>query len=319
MAIINVDVDPNFYDGEIPKADLLEILRMHQKLHSIELAVHEIYTHRKDEYYRRLILDPRRALGIKLLGTLNGKRVLEYGCQLGTIGFVASKLGAEVTFVDNCCLNLTFTERRCLEGGITNATFIACRDLCSFPELERKFDITIINCSSIVSSQNIDSQEKSRSSKMVQTTDQLKYITRLLNPDGIIYTVLDCRSPARFIGNASSISRRKKQHSPGPKLLSRIEEKFQELGIEIKEKYTVFPGNKFPELIVCLDDIEGVKKEFISQKDPVIHPQEDSVIHRFNQLVNCLIRATKVHLLESSSIKDSTTSYILLSRPSNCQ
>ena len=41
-------------------------------------------------------LNPRRAVGLRLLGDLKGKRILDYGCEWGIMGAAAAKMGAKV-------------------------------------------------------------------------------------------------------------------------------------------------------------------------------------------------------------------------------
>ena len=100
--IVNIDADPSYYYGEIPESDFEAILDEARERDEMDFAIAQYCRRTGNRYFHEYALDSRRALALKLLGPIGGRKILDYGCGLGSLSVPAALQGAQVTLVDSC-------------------------------------------------------------------------------------------------------------------------------------------------------------------------------------------------------------------------
>ncbi|MFA6362429.1 class I SAM-dependent methyltransferase [Methanoregula sp.] len=279
--IQNIDVDPDTYYGEIPKSDMETILKNSQKNGNIEREISRYCDRKKNEYFREYALDPRRALGLTLLGNISGLRILDYGCGIGSLGVVAARHGAHVTFIDNCQIRLEIARERILQSGL-NGEFIACKDYDSLPPDLGSFDFILLN--GVL--EWIPVCRASFDNVLEIQLDFLDHMRQYLSPRGSIYLAIENRFALQyFMGYPED-------HTDIPylSLMDRIEanqchqrlkgrdfltwtwslQEFKKLlpsvNLTLTEGYGIFPDYRFPRLITSLEDKDGLKKGMLMER-----------------------------------------------------
>ena len=280
--IKNIDADPSYYYGEIPKDDFYTILERGKQNGNIEFAIAEYCQQTNNRYFKEYALDPRRALCLKLFGDLKGKRVLDYGCGLGSLGILAAKMGAHVTFVDSCLARLQTAHARAEQHSLGNTAFFACKNWNSLPADFDPFDAILLNgilewvptASGCTFDTVLDTQ-----------LDFLKKMRQLLRPGGRVLLAIENRFALQYfmgypedhtdIQYLSLMNREKanalhRQEKGDDYLawtwgLEDYEKLLPKAGLKMAEAYAIFPDYRFPRLIVSLDDKQGLKKGMLME------------------------------------------------------
>lgn len=298
--IRNIDVDPGFYYGEIPKDHLVLILAKGKEIDNIELAIAEYCKDVHNEYFREYALDPRRALGLKLLGSLRGQRILDYGCGLGSLGILAAKWGAHVTFVDSCLLRLQVAHDRAKQNDLGNVQFIACRSWQSLPPNLLPFDAIILNgileWVPVTAGSTFDDVVKTQ-------LDFLRKMQQILISDGVIFLAIENRFALRyFMGYPEdhtdipylSIMPRDKANKLHLRIkgteyltwtwsLNDYRSLLPKVNLDLADAYGMFPDYRFPRLIVRLDDKYGLRNGMLTERHQAFQ-EEDWFMRLFEKL-----------------------------------
>jgi|GEM_PF-2605123 len=281
--VINIDADPDFYYGEIQKQDFFQILKRGKEINNIELAILEYVNRTRNQYFREYALDPRRALGLKLLGDLNNKRVLDYGCGIGSLGIPAARSGAHVTFIDNCIPRLEMANLRVRQHNLINAQFFACKNWKSLPADLQSFDVIILN--GIL--EWVASTSGSSFNTVIDT--QLSFLFSMqqkLDINGVIFLAIENRFALQYfmgypedhtdIQYLSIMSREKaneihlkskgKEFTAWTWSLNDYKELLPKAGLFLSEGYAMFPNYRFPRLIINLEDRLCLKNGMLTEK-----------------------------------------------------
>jgi SAM-dependent methyltransferase len=145
--IIDMGADKEFYYGEIPKEDFRELLLKIQGTGGKASDLIRRYCQAtKNPYFLEYAVSDKRGLAISLFGDLEGKRVLDYGCGLGSMGIEAIKKGAIVTFADSSWDRLEMARHLVSEvSELSRHRFIAVSDIKKMSDLNIAYDLIIIN------------------------------------------------------------------------------------------------------------------------------------------------------------------------------
>ncbi|MGE4538349.1 MAG: glycosyltransferase [Desulfovibrio sp.] len=276
MTLHNIDADQNFYYGEIPRQPMLDILREGRRTGDPEGAVRRFCQRTGNAYFQEYALDPRRALGLRLLGDLAGKRLLDYGCGIGSLGVVAARAGAAVTFVDSCLPRLELALQLARQSGATDARFYACRTWKSLPEAAGKFDAVIVNgvLEWIPSTVGTDF-----GSVVAVQLDFLSRLRDLLADGGCLYLAIENRFALQYLmgypedhteipylsllpreaANALHRQRKGTDFTTWTWSLGEFRRRLPRVGLGIRQGYAIFPDYRFPRRLVSLDDPEGLR------------------------------------------------------------
>lgn len=283
---VNIDADPDFYYGEIPKEHLEWIIDQNKNVHNIDLVTHEYCNQAKNDYFREYALDNRRGLALRLLGDIKGKRILDYGCGLGTLGMTAAYQGAAVDFVDSCIPRLQFARARAREKSFEEATFHACRSWKSLPFPEESFDFILLN--GIL--EWIPLTEGADFHTALDT--QLQFLTRmsaLLKKSGLIFLAMENRFALRYylgypedhteIPYLSIMPRldanRLHRQTKGSDFVTwtwsyqDYHNHLPRTGLMLDKLYGLFPDYRFPRSITSLEDREGLRTGIMADNDGV--------------------------------------------------
>jgi len=278
--IQNIDVNPDTYYGEIPKCDMEVILKISKNNGNIEGEISRYCDQKKNEYFREYALDPRRALVLSLLGNLLGLRILDYGCGIGSLGVVAARHGANVTFIDNCQIRLEFACERMIQSGL-KGKFIACKDYDSLPQDLGPFDFILLN--GVL--EWIPVGRTSFDNVLENQLDFLNHMRRYLSPSGSICLAIENRFALQyFMGYPEdhtdipylSLMDRNEANRCHQKLkgqdfltwtwsLQEFKKNLPIIGLTLARGYGIFPDYRFPRLITSLDDKEGLKKGMLME------------------------------------------------------
>ena len=281
--IIIIDADPDFYYGEISKQDFIHIINRGKEINNIELAIAEYTNRTHNEYFKEHALDPRRSLGLKLLGNLKDKKVLDYGCGLGPLGIMAANWGAHVTFVDSCLLRLEAALLRAKQYDLSNTYFIACKTWNSLPNDLQLFDVIILN--GIL--EWVATTAKSTFDNVIET--QLNFLSKmqhLLSPNGVIFLAIENRFALQYfmgypedhteIKFLSLMSREEAnklhQELKGNEFttwtwsLNDYKTLLPKVNLCLSDAYAIFPDYRFPRLIINLKDPLGLKNGMSMEK-----------------------------------------------------
>jgi len=279
--IQNINVDPDTYYGEIPRSDMETILKNSIKNGSIEQEISRYCDQTKNEYFREYALDPRRALGLTLLGNLSNVRILDYGCGIGSLGVVAARHGAHVTFIDNCQIRLEIARERIIQSGL-NGEFIACKDYDSLPPDLGPFDFILLN--GVL--EWIPICRASFDNVLEIQLDFLDHMRKYLSPNGCIYLAIENRFALQyFMGYPEdhtdipylslmdrNTANQYHQHLKGQDFLTwtwslqDFKNLLSKVNLTLTEGYGIFPDYRFPRLISSLEDKEGLKKGMLMEK-----------------------------------------------------
>ncbi|MFQ3574494.1 MAG: methyltransferase domain-containing protein [Thermodesulfovibrionales bacterium] len=302
LKIINIDADIQEYYGEVTQTDFKRILKRAEQIDNIELATNEFCRVNNNHYFRSYALDPRRALSIGLFANVEGKKVLDYGCGIGSLGFVYAKNKAEVLFVDKCLDRLQFAKLRCEQAKLNNNSFWGCKDWHSLPFQNRSLDIICING---VLEWVADMPGISYKDVKKLHIDFLKKMSNLIKKSGHIYLAIENRFALRyFLGYPEdhteipfiSLMDRDKANQLHLKYkgedfkrwtwgYDEFKELLQNAGLCVREAYAVFPDYRFPEVIVPLTEHNLLSK----------HIKQDLIRGAlYNQDVDNLVRYLEI-------------------------
>lgn len=275
LPLENIDADPRFFYGEIPQADFMSILRQAKALGNVEQAISEWCDETNNSYFRTYALDPRRALGVLLLGDVTQKRLLDYGCGVGSLGVPAALMGANVTFVDSCLPRLRMALLRAQHAGAKDFRGIACKTWHSLPTDCANMDAILIN--GVM--EWIPSTVGASFETVVQT--QLDFLSAMrdrLHADGRIFLAIENRFALQYLmgypedhteipylsimdrARANLLHQQKtgKDFTAWTWGLKEYEERLPSAGLCIEQAYALFPDYRFPVRAVSLDDDKGL-------------------------------------------------------------
>jgi len=283
--IQNIDADPDFYYGEIPKDHFIQLLQTFKQNDNIESVISDYCKRNQNKYFKEYALDNRRALGLRLLGNLHDKRVLDYGCGLGSLGISASRYGAaHVTFVDSCLLRLQAAYARAKQHNLTDTQFLACKSWESLSSDINTYDVIILN--GIL--EWVAATSGSNFKTVIKTQlDFLLKMQKFLKPEGTIFLAIENRFALQyFMGYPEdhtdipylSIMPRESANNlhltiKGTEYLAwtwSLQDYYSMLpmvNLKLTDAYAMFPDYRFPRLIVSLDDIAGLKKGMLMEKN----------------------------------------------------
>ena len=297
MIINNLDVDENIHQGILSKTAIHEILKLHATLGNFEHAVIQYSRQKNDYFLQAYTLDPRRAIGLRLLGDFRGKRVLDYGCETGLLGAIAVQLGANVTFVDRNYWNLKLAQLRCQDHNFHQVEFIACQDWELIGQVTEKFDIILLNGTLDKFFINVTKNSHSINEHKLSFLESVK---KRLTSEGCLWITGFNRNS--FPSIASSRYPKTKGWS-----LSQYQKLFQLTHLKITNNYAVFPNYYFPSLITCLDDLEGLHYG-IKINDSLTSP-------RINQMIS-IFKNPVIKLVERmGKIQNIIDSYLFIAKP----
>ena len=274
--IVNIDADADFYYGEIPKVDFMSIFECVSAGADAESSIAEWCARSGNEYFRQYALDARRSLGLRLLGTLAGKRLLDYGCGIGSLSVPAARHGASVTLVDSCLPRLQMAVARIKQSG-SNVTAYACQNWRSLPGDVAGFDIILVNG---VLEWVASSVGTGFASVLETQLDFLRNKRERLAPGGIIYLAIENRFALQYLmgypedhTNIAYISlmprekanelHRKEKGSDFTHWtwgLDEFDENLPRAGLAVRKGYAVFPDYRFPQMIADLDDTGALRR-----------------------------------------------------------
>ncbi len=241
----------------ISDSRLKAILQLNSKLGNIDLAIQQYCDKNNDDFYQHYILDYRRGLGLKLFGNLRGKRVLDFGCEFGTLGWLAAKLGAEVTFAEADPTALAIAEARCQSYQLFNTSFLVCKNLQDLPIHLPPFDLILLNGV-------LDNLPHSASLSLPASNQQkAKFLTSFktyLNSDGYIYLSGNNR-------NGLSYLRLNRQLRNNIWSLKEYYRYIAKAGLDIREAYGIFPNFQFPQTLVPLSDAKELRGPIFRRKN----------------------------------------------------
>ena len=281
--IIHLDADPDFYYGEIPREDLQWILEKNKGLNNIELVTHDYCNKKGNEYFREYALDPRRSLYLRLFGNLEKLKILDYGSGLGSIGFQAAKLGAEVIYVDSCRLRLEFALERNNNYGLHNNSFYACRHWRSLPFPDESFDLILL----IGVVEWIPLSTGASYAEVLQTQlDFLKTMKGFLKKDGCIFLAMENRFALQYFfgypedhteipylslmprkeANRVHLMKTGKEFTAWTWGYQDYVRLLPESGLVLSDGYALFPDYRFPRMISCLNDQRSLKRGMVMEK-----------------------------------------------------
>jgi 2-polyprenyl-3-methyl-5-hydroxy-6-metoxy-1,4-benzoquinol methylase len=289
----NAGADPEFYYGEIAQQHFDLLLKTNQIVHAFDLVVDEYCSQAKNTYFPEYVLDPRRALCLKVLGDLHGKRILDYGCGLGSIGIVAARGGADVTFVDSCMARLEACRARCHESGLSDVRFIAANNWERLPEMSA-FDHVILN--GVL--EWIPSTRECPFAKVQEL--QLAFLRamgEMLNSGGSIALAIENRFALQYYfgypedhTNIPFLSMMRRDEANKVHLeqtgrefvnwtwsLNDYQSLLPQAGLRMRDRYAMFPDYRFPRAIVHLDDLEGLQQGMVSEN--YSHPDKERSIN----------------------------------------
>ncbi len=276
MALHNIDADQGFYYGEIPREPMLEILADGRRTKDPEGAVRRFCQRTGNAYFQEYALDPRRALGLRLLGNLAGRRVLDYGCGIGSLGIVAARARAAVTFVDNCLPRLELALQRARQAGVADACFYACRTWRSLPAAVGRFDAIIVNgvLEWVPSTVGTDF-----GSVVSVQLDFLSSLRDRMAADGTIYLAIENRFALQYLmgypedhtdipylslmpreaANALHRQRKGTDYTAWTWSLDEFRQRLPQVGLGLRQGFAIFPDYRFPRRVVSLDDPAGLR------------------------------------------------------------
>jgi 2-polyprenyl-3-methyl-5-hydroxy-6-metoxy-1,4-benzoquinol methylase len=281
--VINVDSDPSIYYGELPEAAFHELLAACRDAPNFDAAVYQHAAARGQTYFIQYALGGNRALGLRALGSLEGKKILDYGCGVGSLAIPAAAAGAFVVGVDSCLPRLEFAALRANSHRVKDIQFLGCKSWQSLPDsFHGLFDHIVLN--GIL--EWIPSTCGATCETALQTQlDFLRGISRFLAPGGTIFLAIENRFALQYLSGypedhtgipfLSLVSRPKAQemHRAAKSTdfvtltwgLSEYHELLPSAGLSLKDGYGIFPDYRFPQSLVSLDDpdglVEGMKLE----------------------------------------------------------
>jgi 2-polyprenyl-3-methyl-5-hydroxy-6-metoxy-1,4-benzoquinol methylase len=274
--VINIDADPDFYYGEIPRPDLMSILDTISTGTDAEVSIADWCIRSGNSYFRQYALDPRRSLGLRLLGTLAGKRLLDYGCGIGSLSVPAARHGALVTLVDNCLPRLQMAAARIKQSDCA-VTAYACQSWRSLPEDVTGFDIILVNG---VLEWIASTVGATFSSVLAIQLDFLHAMCERLAPGGFIYLAIENRFALQYLmgypedhtnipylslmpRDKANEQHRKEKGSDFTVWTWGLDEFYEYLprvGLAVHKAYAVFPDYRFPKMIADLEDEEALRR-----------------------------------------------------------
>lgn len=273
----NVDADPSFFYGEIGQADFLSILREgSQPDATIDGAVRSWCRRTGNEYFLEYALDPRRALGLTLLGDLEGKSVLDYGCGVGSLGIHAARHGADVVLVDNCLPRLRMAALRLHQEGYPVTAF-GCKTWESLPASVADIDVVIVN--GVLEWVPLTVGATFESALDTQLAF-LRHLAARMAGGGKLYVAIENRFALQYLMGypedhtdiqylslmeRDDANRLHKERKGGDFTcwtwgLDEFYSYLPQAGLKIREGYALFPDYRFPRKAVSLEDENALRR-----------------------------------------------------------
>jgi cyclopropane fatty-acyl-phospholipid synthase-like methyltransferase len=202
---------------------------------------------------------------------------------LGSLGIIAAKLGAHVTFVDSCLARLRAAHARAEQHNLNNTQFIACKSWNSLPSDLGAFDAILLN--GIL--EWLPTASGCQFDTVLDTQiDFLFKMQQILRENGKILLAIENRFALQYfmgypedhtdIQYLSIMSRNKANEvhlkEKGTEFLAwtwslnEYKKLLPKAHLKLADAYAIFPDYRFPRLIVSLDDKQGLRNGMLIEK-----------------------------------------------------
>lgn len=229
----------------------------------------------------KIIFDPMRSVGLKMLGIKEGEVGVDYGCMWGGLLTYAAKCCRAMLGVDQTHESLVFLKHRLKENDLSNCSLLQA-NLRETIDLQKTFDFAIVNgvlewlpeegkieLESFLSKKKTKFVKPKRNPREIQL-EFLKMVHNNLKKDGRMYLAIENRYDYQYffwkkdphcnifytpflprkIANLFSnlyYGRPYVNYLYSPKKLEGL---IKEAGFSRIEKYAVFPDYRFPQKIM---------------------------------------------------------------------
>lgn len=229
----------------------------------------------------KIIFDPMRSVGLKLLGIKEDEVGVDYGCMWGGLLTYAAKCCRAMLGIDQTHDSLVFLKHRLKENGLNNCSLLQM-NLRETIDLQKTFDFAIVNGvlewlpeEGEIELENFLSKKKAKFAKPKRNPGEiqlefLKMVRKNLKKDGRMYLAIENRYDYQYflwkkdphcniyytaflprkIANLFSnlyYGRPYINYLYSPK---KLESLIKEAGFSSVQKYAVFPDYRFPQKIM---------------------------------------------------------------------